>query len=173
MRFTLKVTLILVITALLGCSPSLNWRDVQPEQAPLSALFPCKPEQNMRGVNLGGHEVKMKMLGCEAGGLNFALAYADMKTDVALDTVLSQWRLATLGNLQAQSPKVVAFQMKGSQGAVAAVRVEAQGKRQDGAELTVQALWFAVGPQVFQATVLSDKTNAIATETFFEGVRIQ
>ena len=168
-----KVTLLWVITALGGCSPAFNWRDVKPEQAPISALFPCKPEQNSRGVTLMGQEVRMTMLACEAGGANFALAYADMKTDAALEPVLIQWRQATLGNIQAPSPKVVEFQMKGSRAPATVVRVEAQGKRQGGAAITVQALWFALGSQVFQATVMSEKRSDLATETFFEGLRIQ
>ena len=84
-----------------GCSPKLNWRDVQPGNGGLTLLLPCKPDQGEKLVPLGGRPTKMTMLGCDAGGATFAVALADLGDAPNLPEVLTQWQALTLDNMKA------------------------------------------------------------------------
>lgn len=64
--------------ALLACTPTFNWREVNFEQAPAGALLPCKPDRGSRMVELAGQKLMMHMAGCEAGGAMFAVALVEL-----------------------------------------------------------------------------------------------
>jgi hypothetical protein len=63
---------------LIACTPTFNWRDVSFEQAPATALLPCKPDRASRPVELAGQKLMMHMAGCEAGGAMFAVALLEL-----------------------------------------------------------------------------------------------
>lgn len=173
MRYFLPVILMTSFTVLHGCSPTLNWRDVRTDQTPLTALFPCKPDQVVRTVSLGAKAVAMTMLGCDAGGATFTLAHADMKDAANPGAALEQWKLATLGNMRVGSAREIPFLIKGASVSPQPVRVEARGVRPDGTAVAVQAVWFASGSQVFQAAVHADSVSPAVAESFFAGLRLQ
>ncbi|MDO8250012.1 MAG: hypothetical protein Q7T78_09900 [Rhodoferax sp.] len=154
-----------------GCSPTFNWRDVRPAQTSLVALFPCKPDQGERVVNLGAKGVAMTMLACDAGGITFALAYADLKDSAMTGAALVQWKAATLGNLRAQSVIEQPFMLKGAS-LPPPVLLAAPGTRPDGRAVVLQAVWFAAGSVVFQAAVYADAANPSVADTFFAGLRL-
>lgn len=156
-----------------ACSPTFNWRDVRPEQTPLLALFPCKPDQAARVVSLGAKDVPLTMLGCKAGGAMFALAYADMKDGANTGAALDQWRSATLANVRARASSERPFLIKGASVLPQSVQVKAEGVRPDGTNVSVQAVWFAAGSLVFQAAVVADKDTPAVSETFCAGLRLQ
>lgn len=172
-RYEFYVSTLVVLSISTGCSPAFNWRDVRPEHTTVQALFPCKPEQTIRRVALGDREVRMTMLGCEAGGAAFTLLYADTEDSAGLNATLGAWRQATLGNVHAQAATARPFLLNGVGDQASAVSVTTNGVRQDGSAMAVQGLWFAVGSQVFQATVTSDAANPMAADTFFAGFRTQ
>lgn len=161
------------LSFLLGCSPTFNWRDVHPDQAPLTALFPCKPEQSARRVALAAKDVTMAMLTCDAGHATFTLAMAETNDASSTGAVLRQWKSATLGNMQAVTSSERLFVLKGSSGLPPPVQVLASGTRPDGTALTLQAVWFAAGSQVFQAAVVANAANPAVVETYFAGLRLQ
>lgn len=164
-------------TFLLACSPGLNWRDVRPAQAPLSALFPCKPEAAERRLPLGEKEIVVKMLVCEADDAVFTLAYAELKPNLNLGDLLDLWRTSTLSQMKAKTTAQVPFALKGVLPLPQTSRLVAQGSRPDGRPLVVHASWFAVGSVVFQAAIyFSDESanaNSAVAETFFSGLKIQ
>jgi hypothetical protein len=172
-RFTSRAWVLSGLSVLMGCSPAFNWRDVRPAQTSLRALFPCKPDQNERAVALAGKEVTMTMLGCKAGDASFALAYADTKDTAGLSATLGQWRQTTLNNVRAAPAEEVRYVLQGASEAAPAVKVTAHGSRLDGTAMSLQAVWFAHGTQVFQATVTADALKSVASETFFSGIRTQ
>jgi hypothetical protein len=75
--------------ALTACTPTFNWRDVAFEQAPVTALLPCKPDRGSRQVPLAGHQLMMHMAGCEAGGAMFAVALVELKDAQQSQAVLT------------------------------------------------------------------------------------
>lgn len=173
MRYFLLVAVLCSIPILNGCSPTFNWRDVRPDQTPLVALFPCKPDQGARVVSLGAKDVTMTMLGCDAGGATFTLAYADLKDAAMTGAGLAQWKAATLGNMRTKSSSELPFLLKGARVLPQSVQVEARGFRPDGMAVAVQAVWFAAGSQVYQAAVYADASNHAAAETYFAGLGLQ
>lgn len=161
------------LSLLLGCSPTFNWRDVRLDQAPLTALFPCKPEQSTRRIALAAKDVTMTMLTCDAGHATFTLAMAETNDASSTGAVLSQWKSATLGNMQAVTSSERLFALKGSSGLPPPVQVLASGTRPDGTALTLQAVWFAAGSQVFQAAVVANAANPAVADTYFSGLQLQ
>jgi hypothetical protein len=85
---------LIVMTAstvsLLACTPTFYWRDVSFEQAPVTALLPCKPDRGSRQVSLAGQQLTMHMAGCEAGGAMFAVALVELKDSQQSQAVLNE-----------------------------------------------------------------------------------
>lgn len=161
------------LSILQGCSPTYNWRDVRPDQTPLVALFPCKPDQHARMVSLARKDVTMTMWGCDAGGATFTLAYADMKDIAGTGAVLAQWKSLTLANLRARSVDERPFLLRGASVLPQSVQVAARGTQPDGTAVTVQAAWFAVGTLVYQAAMYAGADNVAVADTFLTGIRLQ
>jgi hypothetical protein len=177
MRYIQTWAVFLFGSFLMACSPGLNWRDVRPAQAPLAALFPCKPEAAERKLPLGDKEILVKMLVCEADGTAFTLGYAELKPGMPVGDVLDLWRKATLSQMKAKPPTVLPFALKGALPLPKSSRVVAQGSRPDGRTLAVDASWFAVGSMVFQAAVYfnhePNEADRAVADTFFSGLKIQ
>jgi hypothetical protein len=96
--------------ALLACTPTFNWRDVSFEQAPATALLPCKPDRGSRPVELAGHKLTMHMAGCEAGGAMFAIALvelADAQHSAAVLNALKDDKKASHRKLLAHGKHIV------------------------------------------------------------------
>ena len=60
---------------LAACSPAWNWREVRLEDAPLTAMLPCKPDQASQTVTLAGATAELQMTGCESGGASLSAAW--------------------------------------------------------------------------------------------------
>jgi hypothetical protein len=96
--------------ALIGCTPTFNWRDVSFEQAPAGALLPCKPDRGSRPVELAGQKLTMHMAGCEAGGAMFAVALvelSDAQQSAAVQNALKDDKKATHRKLLAHGKHIV------------------------------------------------------------------
>ncbi|MGE0330613.1 MAG: hypothetical protein AB7P37_07950 [Ramlibacter sp.] len=165
MRFPFLATLL----ALAACSPELNWREVRAEPTALTVLLPCKPDRGARVVPLAGRDTSLTMLGCDAGGATFAVAFADAPDAGQAVLALAQWRAATLANMRAGTPVQQAFAVAGG---VAATRVSASGQRADGKPVQSQAVYFSQGPRVYQAVIYADRLPADVADTFFGGLRL-
>jgi hypothetical protein len=67
-----------------GCSPALDWRTLNPTEAPgLSMAFPCKPEVLSRPqalASLGQRAVQLTQWQCEADGIRWSLMRAQADT---------------------------------------------------------------------------------------------
>ena len=80
MRFlTCAVLALMASMALTACQPTFNWRDVRPDNTRLSLLMPCKPDKAQKTVPLAGQPTELTLLSCDAGGVTFAVAVADVK----------------------------------------------------------------------------------------------
>lgn len=165
MRF-LFVAALLVLAA---CSPELNWREVRAEPTALTVLLPCKPDRGARVVPLAGRDTPLNMLGCDAGGATFAVAFADTADAAQAAAVLTQWRAATLANMRAGEPAQQPFTVAGG---VVSTRVTATGQRADGKPVQSQALYFSQGPRVYQAVIYADRLPSEVADTFFGGLRL-
>lgn len=175
-RLTLRVSAAALSTLMMlaACNPAFNWREVRPDNTRLSFLLPCKPDKAQKTVPFGGQPTPLAMLGCEAGGITFAVAVADLgSTGQAANaaTLLAQWQSATLTNMRAKAPQVSPLKLPGAAIAPPPVLVKAQGQRADGTAVSGQAAYFAQGAQLFQAVMYGDQLPPEVAETFFSSLK--
>ncbi len=174
--------LLLGLFGALGCSPTYNWRELRLDGAPLQAMLPCKPETATRPVPLlgpGAPEVVLGMQACEAGGVRFALAWAELRNPLETDAALRAWRSASLAAVHVPAAAAEAPteqwlpQVVGSvAGAPPALGVDVQGQDAQRQPVRMRVAWFAHGRYVFQAGVYGARLSDDATEPFFSGLRL-
>ena len=163
-----------VALALVGvaCSPTFDWRETQPPDAAVVALFPCKPDRFSRVVGLAGAPVKMLLVSCTAGGLTFALSHAELPAADRVGPALQALRDALAANTGAPLRVLSPMRVPGMTPQPLAERVLAEGRRPDGAALRVQAGFFCFGTRVYQASVVGSVADADTIDTFFSGLRL-
>lgn len=155
-----------------ACSPTFNWRDLRPEGAQLEALMPCKPESATRPVPLLGTPVPLHMHSCEAGGLTFAVAWAELPQAGQAQEALKQWQSASLaairvppGNTGRQEDWPVNVV-----GAAGALGVMAQGTDHRGNDLWSKAAYFEKDGKIYQAAIYGARIDEAVSATFFDGL---
>lgn len=161
---------------LAACSPTFNWRELRLDGTPLQAQLPCKPESAERSVPLAGQATVLHMLSCQAGGLTFALAWADVGERASAAPALTHWRAASLQSLRVPpAENVAALQWAAPlpPGADAVQGVQAQGLDHAQQPVLTRSAYFSRGSQVFQAAVYGQRLDADAVEAFFAGLRLQ
>ena len=168
LRAVLAAALLMSASA---CSPTFNWREWRVDGTPLLALLPCKPESASRPAPLAGGDaapVELHMHSCEAGGVRFAVAWADVGQTAQVAPALAGWRRASLQAIRATGTEwAVALG-----GADAVQGVQAQGSDPQGRAVQSRALYFARGSQVFQAAVYGQGLSEEALDTFFGGLSL-
>lgn len=167
--------LMLAVSALSACSPTFNWREWSLEGTPLTALFPCKPEQAERPVPLGGEQTVLHMHSCDTGGVTFAVAWIEVAGAERVVPAMAQWRLATLSAIraepaQADDPK--RHWDRHVAGAQQVAGLRAQGIDHRGQALQAQVLYFSRGTQVYQAALYGARWTDEVASSFFEGLRL-
>lgn len=162
---------VLALASLAACNPTFNWRDVRFESTRLALLMPCKPDKAMRIVPMAGQPTDLNLLSCDAGGVTFTVAVADVKDAAKAEAALTQWQNATLAHIKAPPARGAAFQLPGL--ASAGVLVKATGQRASGQAVASQAAYFAQGSQVFQVVLYADKIAPDVAETFFSGLKFE
>jgi hypothetical protein len=161
------------ILALIACSPALNWRDVRPEGTRLSMLLPCKPDKAEKQVPLGGRPTALRMLGCDADGLTFAISAADLGDASQAPAVLLAWQQVTLTNMKAaKADTIKPLKLIGATGGQA-VWVQATGLRTDGTPVLGHAAYFAHGATVFQAVIYGADIKTDVAQTYFSGMKFE
>ncbi|MFW5333211.1 hypothetical protein [Hydrogenophaga sp. ZJX-1] len=163
------------LLAVSACSPTFNWRELRLDGTPLQALLPCKPESATRAVPLAVTPTELHMHSCEAGGLRFAVAWADVGDVVQVPVALAAWRSASLQAIRVVPPPVDDPSTQWGvtvAGAPAAQGVSAQGQDPQGQPVQTRAAYFAQGTQVYQAAVYGAKLSDEAVDGFFAGLRL-
>lgn len=190
---TLRATPIVVLFALFAlaaCSPAFNWREVRPDNSRLGLLFPCKPEKAEKMVPLGGTPTNLTLLGCDTGGVTFAVAMADIGDASKVPAVLEQWQNLTLANMKAPlipaaaarataaqavqdtlPTQRVLIKVPGADPLSPPVLLKARGQRPGGGGVTGHAAYFSRGTQVFQVVLYADKVQPEESETFFSSLK--
>lgn len=160
------------VALLLGCAPALDWRESRPAGSGLSVLFPCKPTSHTRRVNLGPDAVQLELHACTAGGITWAIAFADVQDPARVGPALTELRTAAANNLSAAPAQTLALKVEGATPNPASQRVQFQGRMPDGRVVTEQVAVFAKGTRVFQAVTLGEKLDAEAADSFFASLRL-
>lgn len=175
-----------LLPLLIACTPEMNWREVQPVSAGLTATMPCKPDEVMRSVPLDGKSVQMTLAGCDAGGATFVVGWAGVP-QTRLGPALGEWQDITLARAGIASgpdgPAGRPYLPAGALNLPQSLRLTANGRAPDGKPLALDTAWFAraglsgansasVG-QVFFVAIYGEPHDPQARDTFFKGVRLR
>lgn len=155
-----------------ACTPALNWREVHPDSSAAQLLFPCKPSSHAREMDLAGARTKVALYACEASGMTFALAFAELNDPFRVTQALQAWRRAAQENVGASQSQAAEFKVPGQTPHAQSGLFKAQGRRPDGSPLTSHVLLAVKGTQVIQATVLGSALDDTAVDTFLQSVRL-
>lgn len=154
---------LLFALAALGCAPKFDWREVRPEGAGLSALFPCKPMVESRGAPSAP---AMGLAVCRVDELSFSVAWAEVAEPAQVGPVLSEMRESLLGKLQAQPEAAQAIVVAGMTPNAQALQ---QSFRVAGASATARqgaVAVFARGLRVYQLVMLGARPGAEAAQAW-------
>jgi hypothetical protein len=162
----------LLCMSLAACSPELNWRQAGMHGEGLQVLFPCDPDQHARQVPLLGAPVRMEMRVCSAAGVFYALSFTDVSEPARVPLMLAELRTRALNNIGAPAAaSPISAGIAGMTPQAQAVRVVAPGQLPDGAPVQLQAVFFAKGLRVYQASLLGARITPEASEIFFTGLK--
>jgi hypothetical protein len=158
--------------ALAACTPTLNWREIQPEGSELFAMFPCKPERFARAVSLAGARVEMRMSSCVVDGVTYAVAHASVAEPAKVVAAMTELRAAITVNIAGSATELGAVSVPGMTPNPLAQRIALKGRGTDGSALQEQAVFFVKGLRVYQASIVGPKIDPEAADTFIAGLRI-
>ncbi len=155
-----------------GCSPALDWRDVRPPGTSATVLMPCRPSAQQRQLSLAGVPVVLSLQACIAGGLTWGMVSADVVDPTRVGAALDELLASSARNLATAAPTGAACAPPGSTPNEHSRRVRLRGAMPDGTKAELESAVFSHGTRVFQATVLGEKLDTDAAETFFASLRI-
>ena len=165
-------SVVFIAGALAACSPTLDWREFEPEGSHVRVTFPCKPDRYARNVVVAGVETRMEMVVCTAGDATFALSFVDVADPAAVVGTLAELRAGAARNVGDAAPKVIELRVSGMTPNPQAARLQLSGRRPDGAALQQQAAFFSKGLRVYQASIVGTQLPAELLETFFSGLKL-
>lgn len=164
----------LLAGALTACTPTFNWREVRPA-GPMVAVLPCKPEVRSRTVPLAGAPASLTVAGCEAGGLHWGLAVADVGGPGRVGPALAALEAALAGNLGAPVRTAGPAKVEGQTPHPQARQARIDGHDPSGAPVSARSWVWAQGTWVAQASVLAraqpTPAQQEAVEAFAAGLR--
>ncbi len=164
---------LILACANVACAPTLDWREVRPESSGLVALFPCKPAGNTRQLRIVGVTVEMSLFSCSAGGATYAVAFADIGQPQLIGQALDELAAAAARNIGAMGSHAIApSHIEGMTPNPHTGRQAFAGQLGDGRRVEEQVAVFSRGMRVFQATMVGEKLDVQAVETFFGALRL-
>ena len=161
-----------LLGALLGCTPDYDWREVRPEGAGVSALFPCRPQHHMRAMDTPQVTSPMHLQVCSRSGSTFAVGWLDVAEPARVESVLDFLRAAAKSNMAASESAMKPFAVPGMTPNQGAAIVSLRGRTPGGAPLNSQIGFFAKGLRVYQATVFGAELDVDASDMFFAGLKL-
>lgn len=172
MRYDTWGLALLTAALLSACNPVFNWREARFDNAPLVALLPCKPDKGVRSLPVADRVVEVSMQGCEAGGVLFTVAVAQLASPAEAGALLGPWKSAMLANARTSQSTDQPLAVPGATPWPNAVRASFSGQRADGSPVAAQVALFARESQVYQAALFADKPQPEAANTFFAGLKL-
>ena len=158
-----------------ACTPTLDWREVRPEGAGLSLMFPCKPANDTRDVQMQGKLVRTHLQACKVADQSFALSFSDLGDPVLVGPALQQMRESLLVKL---SPKqsdpaasAVSLKVQGMTPNPQALSQSLSGQFPDGSRAFGVVAVFARGTTVYEAIVLGARRDLDAQDGFVKGIK--
>lgn len=159
--------------ALAGCSPTLDWHSVPLPGTQLVAEFPCRPGRFQRDVTVAGAPLQLYMLSCEAGGVTYGVATADVGDPARVDAVLRALRDGAAAAIRSSDSPAGALNMRGATPFSGNSSAHLRGRRPDGKEVEEAIRVFGRGTRVFQASAVGARLPEAAVRPFEDGLRFE
>jgi hypothetical protein len=163
----------LAVLFVAGCSQALDWREVQIADTELVVRFPCHPARFERTVEVAGRPLRLGLTSCDANGVTYGLATAEVGDPAQVDAVLAALADAARGGIAAGEPAATGLSFPGVTPYRGNVRVRLVGRRTDGQAVDEAVDVFARGTRVYQATTIGSPLTAAADEPFHAGLRFR
>jgi hypothetical protein len=160
-----------VLSALVACSPALNWRQTKPAGAGVGLLFPCRPDRHERTVRLAGVELGMQMHSCEAAGALFSIGFVDVPDLSRVVPVLAEMRAAAVANVEGTATAAT-LAVPGATPNQQSALLRIDGHLPDGRRVVEHVAFFVRGARLYQATALGDSLSDDALESFFGSIKL-
>ena len=170
LRLTLPISLAVLLT-LTGCSPSLNWRQVEGVDAPFVVLLPAKPTTLSRPIDLDGMQVTMSMTATEVDGVTFAVGVIALPDAALSPKALQAMKLALVRNINGS----IESEKTSGGGSFDIVATGSIGRSKEAARLL--AHFAARDQRVYQAIIVGPSSavsamSADAADTFFTSFKV-
>jgi hypothetical protein len=114
----------------------------------------------------------MEMLACAADDTQFALGFFDLEDPAKVSAALAELQALAAGNLGSTDRQAKPAAVPGMTPQPEATQLRLQGLQGDGSTIHEEAVFFAKGLRVYQATMLGRRANPAAAEVFFAGLRL-
>jgi hypothetical protein len=165
--------LLSLAAAATACTPVLDWRELRLDGAGLVALFPCRPDRQVRRLALAGAVVEMSLWACSAGGATYAVGFADVGDPQRVAVALDELAASASRNIGSIGPLATApLRVPGMTPNSQARRETLAGQMTDGPRVHEQMLVFARGARVYQATIVGPRLDDEAVEMYFGALRL-
>ena len=164
-------TAVLALGGLPGCSPTLAWRSVALPDTQLVTELPCKPGSFQRDVRVAGVPLKLFMLSCEAAGVTYGVATAEVGDPARVDAVLFALRDSAAAAIRSSAVAPGALNLHGATPFSGNSSATLHGQRPDGETIEESIRVFARGTRVFQASAVGVALPAAALGPFEDGLR--
>jgi hypothetical protein len=159
------------LLALVACTPTWDWRTVAVPETQLSVEMPCRPGRFQRDVVVAGAPLKLFMLSCEAGGVTYGVATAEVADLTRVDAVLHALSEGAGAAIRSADSPVGALNLSGITPFSGNTSARLHGKRPDGEQVDESIRVFARGARVFQATAIGATLPEPAVAPFENGLR--
>ncbi len=154
-----------------ACAPTYDWRSVPLPDTQLVTELPCRPGRFQRDLTVAGVPLKLFMLSCEAGGVTYGVATADVGDPTRVDAVLHALRDSAGAAIRSAEAPAGAFNMGGTTPFSGNTSAHLHGTRPDGATVEESIRVFARGTRVFQASAVAPQLPEAALKPFEDGLR--
>ena len=162
---------LVALAPLWACTPTFDWRSVPLPGTQLVTELPCRPSRFQRDVAVAGVPLKLYMLSCEAGGVTYGVATAEVGDPARVDAVLHALRDSATAALRSAEPRVGALNLSGSTPFSGNSSVQLHGERPDGQTVDESVRVFARGTRVYQASAVGATLPEAALKPFEDGLR--
>jgi hypothetical protein len=181
-----RALVVCALIALTACSPTYDWREIQPADEPLALMLPGKPSALTRQINLDGVIVSMRMHGALVKESSFTAAWAELdesKVDIndrpafrkkALDAMQVSMTRNIAGTVASREAVNVRLINETSQpvGQVPGERLTIRGTAR-GSAATLHGVFVSFGARVYQFVVIGENVPESEVKTFIESIQIR
>ena len=154
----------IVILSLAGCTPRFDWREMRHPDFGYLALFPAKPVQATRNLNLAGKVYPLTLQAARVDDALFAVGVIPAVLPAEQAAVLATLEQSALQNMQGQ---IIQREVN----AAGVITLHAAGKINTSQAATLHARFGVVRDQVYEVLFVGPLGELLneASETFISG----